>query len=129
MYCCHSQIDPLGFSLENYGWFGRYRTRAGRRPIDASAKLPDGTEFRGPAGLKKVIVEKRINELTRQITQKMLSYALGRQLEYYDEPAVRRIIRSLEQHDYRMQTLIHEIVRSYPFRYKKDPTPTKSSSQ
>lgn len=118
-YACHSQIDPLGFSLENYDWFGRFKVHTGRRAIDASGKLPDGTEFTGAAGLKQVIVNKRIDDLTRQITRKLLSYALGRQLEYYDEAAVRKIARAVEQDGYRMQTLIYRIVESYPFRYKQ----------
>lgn len=118
-YACHSQIDPLGFSLENYDWFGRFKTRARRRPIDATGQLPDGTKFTGPAGLKKVILEKRLDDLTRQLTQKMLAYALGRQLEYYDELAVRQIIARLTSDQYRFRTLIHAIVQSYPFRYKK----------
>ena len=118
-YACHSQIDPLGFSLANYDWFGRFKARSRRRMIDASGQLPDGTEFSGPAGLKKIIVEKRMSDLTRQITRKMLSYALGRQLEYYDESAVRKIIAAVETDGHRFQTLVHEIVESYPFRYKK----------
>ena len=119
-YACHSQIDPLGFSLENYDWFGRFKTRSRRRPVDATGQFPDGTKFTGPAGLKKVIVEKRLDDLTRQLTQKMLAYALGRQLEYYDELAVRQIISRLTSDQYRFRTLIHAIVQSYPFRYKKN---------
>ena len=119
-YACHSQIDPLGFSLENYDWFGRFKTRHRRREVDATGQLPDGTKFTGPAGLKKVIVEKRMDDLTRQLTQKMLAYALGRQLEYYDELAIRKIITSVEDDAHRFRTLIHAIVQSYPFRYKKN---------
>ena len=117
---CHSKIDPLGFSLENFDLFGRWREKYRGRPIDARGRLPDGTEFTGPVGLKKIIVEQRIGDLARQVTRKMLSYALGRQLEYYDETAVRKIVRVLEQNDYGFQTLIDEIVRSYPFQYKKN---------
>ena len=119
-YACHSQIDPLGFSLENYDWFGRFKKRHRRRQIDATGQLPDGTKFTGPAGLKKVVVEKRMDDLTRQLTQKMLAYALGRQLEYYDELAVRQIIARLTSDQHRFRTLIHAIVQSYPFRYKKN---------
>ena len=120
-YACHSQIDPLGFSLERFDWFGR--TRKGRRgkPVDDRGKLPDGTEFKGPAGLKQVIVEQRMPDLVRQLSRKMLSYALGRQLEYYDEPAVRKIIQAVGDEDYRFHALVYAIVESYPFRYKKNP--------
>ena len=119
-YACHSQMDPLGFSLENFDWFGRYRTRRGRGRIDSTGKLPNGTEFTGLAGLKQVVVEQRKDDLTRQLTQKLLSYALGRQLEYYDEPAIRTILKAASDDDARMQKLIHEIVKSYPFQYKKN---------
>ncbi|MCZ6792828.1 MAG: DUF1592 domain-containing protein, partial [Planctomycetota bacterium] len=117
---CHQEIDPLGFSLENFGRFGRWRTSIRGRPIDAKGRLPDGTEFEGPVGLKKIIVERRMPDLVRQISRKMLSYALGRQLEYYDEPAVRKIVRTLEENDYRFGTLIDEVVTSYPFQFKKN---------
>ena len=124
---CHSHIDPLGFGLENFDWFGRWRTdyrgrRRGseKRPIDARGQLPDGTEFNGPAELKKVIVEKRLTDLGRQVTRKMLAYALGRQLEYYDEATVLKIIAAAEPDDYRFHTLIREIIHSYPFQYKKN---------
>ncbi len=118
-YACHSQMDPLGFSLEQFDWFGRYRSRQGRRRIDAKGELPNGTEFVGLAGLKQVIVEQRDEDLLRQVSQKMLSYALGRQLEYYDEPAIRKIVRLAKTDQMRMQTIITEIVNSYPFRFKK----------
>jgi len=120
-YSCHRQIDPLGFSLANYDWFGRFKERADGRPIDARGRLPDGSTFSGPAGLKGVIIDKRMNDLTRQISRKMLSYAVGRQLEYYDELAVRKIILAVEKDGYRLRTLIHKVVQSYPFRYKQHP--------
>ena len=119
-YACHSQMDPLGFSLEQYDWFGRYRSRRGRRRIDARGELPNGTEFAGLAGLKQVVVEQRSHDLVRQVSQKMLAYALGRQLEYYDEPAIRKIVARAVDEEMRMQTIIREVVTSYPFRYKKN---------
>ena len=123
-YACHSEMDPLGFSLENFDWFGRYRTRRGRGRINSKGKLPSGTEFAGLSGLKKVVIEERRDDLIRQVTQKLLSYGLGRQLEYYDEPAIRKILAQVDQTegsggDATMQKLIHEIVKSYPFQYKK----------
>ena len=119
-YGCHSQIDPLGFSLESFDWFGRWRTQRRGRPVDARGKLPNGTEFTGPAGLKQVIVQQRMPHLVRQLAQKMLSYALGRQLEYYDEPAVRRIIQTTQNDDFRFRALMYAIVDSYPFQFKKN---------
>ena len=118
-YACHSQIDPLGFSLENYDWFGRWRGNRRRKKADVRGALPNGTEFEGLPGLKKVVVEQRLDDLLRQISSKMLAYALGRQLEYYDEPAIRSIMATVKQDDYRFHTMIREIVASYPFQYKK----------
>jgi len=151
---CHSKIDPIGFGLENFDYFGRwrdsyhFRTRVETeeeadeirivddtnvfsekryyknvyREINAVGGLPDGTAFDGPAGLKEALLETRHDDLVRQVVSKMLTYALGRQLEYYDESAVRAIITALEADDYRFQTLLQEIVASYPFLYKKNPT-------
>jgi hypothetical protein len=117
---CHCEMDPLGFSLENYDWFGRWRTKSRGRTIDAKGKLPSGTEFEGPVGLRKVILAEKLDDLARQVIRKMLSYALGRQLEYYDEPAVRKILATFEKDGYRMQTLVHEVVKSYPFQFRKN---------
>ena len=86
------------------------------RVIAADGALPDGTSFAGPTGLKRALLETRHEDLVRQMVWKMLAYALGRQLEYYDEPAVRTIIAALEADGYRFQTLLQEIVASYPFR-------------
>ncbi|MCP4775713.1 MAG: DUF1588 domain-containing protein, partial [Planctomycetaceae bacterium] len=81
---CHQEMDPIGFSLENYDNFGRYRTRQFGMKIDARGQLPDGTQFEGSEQLKNVLVSQRLPNLTRQVSEKMLTYALGRQLEYYD---------------------------------------------
>ncbi len=150
---CHSQIDPIGFGLENFDYFGRwrdsyhFRTRveteaeadevrvvddtnvfAEKRyyknihtPIAADGTLPSGTTFNGPAGLKRVLLDERHDDLVRQTVSKTLAYALGRQLEYYDEPAVRQIIAVLENDGFRFQTLLRAVVVSYPFQYKKHP--------
>jgi len=109
---CHEQIDPLGFGLENFEKFGRYR-----RVRDNGGQLPGGEPFRGPAGLKRVILETRYNDVRRQFARKLLSYALGRQLEYFDERAVLRILERLEAHDNRLRHLVHGVVLSRPFRY------------
>ena len=118
---CHREMDPLGFSLENYDWFGRWRTKSRGRTIDAKGKLPSGTEFEGPVGLREVILAEKLDDLARQVIRKMLSYGLGRQLEYYDEPAVRKILVTFKKDGYRMQTLVREVVTSYPFQFRKNP--------
>ena len=120
-YSCHREMDPLGFSLENYDWFGRWRSKSRGRPIDSKGLLPSGTEFEGPIGLRKVIVGEKLDDLARQVTRKMLSYALGRQLEYYDVPAVREILAAFKSDNYRLQTLLSEICSSYPFNFRKNP--------
>ena len=90
---CHAQMDPLGFALENFDAVGRWRTMSeGNTPIDASGALPDGTKFDGPAELRQLLASRR-DEFVRTVIEKMLVYALGRGLEYYDMPTVRRIQR------------------------------------
>ena len=90
------------------------------KPITGEATLPDGTGFSGPAGLRRVLLEKHRDDIGRQIASKMLAYALGRQLEYYDEPALNEIMNKVRTDDYRLGTLVASIVDSYPFRYKME---------
>ena len=116
---CHQEMDPLGFSLENYDNFGRWRTRRHGERIDPSGKLPDGTVFQGASGLKEIIVTQRLDDLTRQLAEKMLTYALGRQLEYFDEAAIRNIVVATKDDNYRFRTLVKEIIHSYPFQFKR----------
>ena len=119
---CHTQIDPFGFSLENFDYFGRWRDFYGRRQaIDNTAQITSGATFAGPAGLKEFLLTSRHEELVRQTSSKLLAYALGRQIDYYDEPALRKIETALEKNDYRFQTLLLEVVNSYPFQYRKNP--------
>ena len=84
-------------------------------------RYSDGEGFEGPVGLKETLLRDRHPDLVRQVVTKMLAYSLGRQLEYYDEPAIREIMGSLEEDDYKFQTLIQKVVASYPFQYKKNP--------
>jgi len=118
---CHSRMDPLGFALENYDGVGKWRDKDSGNPIDASGKLPDGTTFVGPAGLKKILSTKDRDEFISTATEKLLLYALGRGLEYYDEPAVRAISRQAAKDDYRMSALIAAIVKSTPFEMRRTP--------
>ncbi len=118
---CHQEMDPIGFSLENYDNFGRYRTRQFGMKIDARGQLPDGTQFEGSEQLKNVLVSQRLPNLTRQVSEKMLTYALGRQLEYYDEQAIRTIVMKTTEDDYRFQTLIKSVINSQPFLYRQLP--------
>ena len=117
---CHARMDPLGFALENFDAVGKWRTTsgAGNAPIDASGVLPDGTKFEGPAGLRKVLLS-HPDQFVDTVTEKLLTYALGRGLEYYDMPAVRKIVRDSASKDYRWSSLILEVVKSTPFQMRR----------
>jgi mono/diheme cytochrome c family protein len=116
---CHSRMDPLGFALENFDAVGRWRTTLdGATKIDASGTLPDGTAFDGPAALREALLDRR-DDFVRTLTEKLLTYALGRGVEYYDFPAVRRILRATAGDEYRWSGLILELVRSVPFQMRQ----------
>ena len=118
---CHRRMDPLGFALENYDGVGKWRVKDVGVVIDASAKLPDGTEFTGPAGLKQALLNGHRDEYLQTVTEKLLMYALGRGLEYYDKPAVRAIVREAAGDNYRLSSLITAIVTSTPFQMIRTP--------
>ena len=118
---CHAIMDPVGLSLENLDAIGRWRTLTdGFEPIDASGSLPDGTTFEGVAGLQQAILS-RSDQFVRALTEKLLTYALGRAMEYYDAPAVREVERNAASDDYRFSSLIFGIVRSTPFQMRRAP--------
>ena len=116
---CHAPMDPLGFALENYDAIGLWRaaSEAGR-PIDASATMPSGEAFEGPAGLRRVLLS-RGDDFAAAVTEKLLAYALGRGLEYTDRPAVRRILRDAATDDYRWSSIVLGIVESTPFQWRR----------
>jgi hypothetical protein len=116
---CHQRMDPLGFGLENFDPIGRWRDKVGDQAVDASGVLPGGQKFDGPEQLRSVLLGRK-EEVVRNVTQKMLAYALGRGLEYYDAPTVNRIVRALAKEDYRSSVLITEIVKSFPFGYRRN---------
>jgi hypothetical protein len=111
---CHVRMDPLGFALENFDGLGKWRTTSDGGEIDAAASLPDGTAFEGVAGLRKLLISHR-DEFVRTLTEKLLSYALGRGLEYFDLPTIRQIARDAGPRDHRWSALVLGIVRSTPF--------------
>lgn len=116
---CHARMDPIGFALENYDGTGRWRTEDAGVPIDASGKLPDGTQFQGPAGLSRLLLEKYREDFVRTATEKLLTYALGRGVEYYDNPAVRAIMRQAARDGYRVSSLVLAVVKSTPFQIRR----------
>jgi hypothetical protein len=124
---CHSRIDPLGFGLENYDVLGRWRTTDAGLPIDAKGELPDGTKFDGPEQLKAVLLSRK-DVFIRNLTRKMLGYALGRGLQLEDSCTVDQIMARLKETDYSARTLVEEIVLSVPFRYQAGARPASLSA-
>jgi len=122
---CHSRIDPLGFALENYDVLGRWRTQADGAPVDAKGELTDGTRFDGAEELKTVLLSRK-DLFIRNLTVKMLGYALGRGLRLEDSCTVDQIVARLKANDYKARTLIEEIVLSVPFRYQAGGAPPVS---
>jgi hypothetical protein len=114
---CHSRIDPLGFALENYDALGQWRTDEAGKPIDNTGELPDGTKFKGPDELKKVLLQRK-DLFIRNLASRMLGYALGHGLTRTDSCAVDSIVAQLAAEGYKSQSLIEAIVMSPSFRYQ-----------
>ncbi|GJM29326.1 MAG: hypothetical protein DHS20C17_19610 [Cyclobacteriaceae bacterium] len=115
---CHQAMDPIGLGLENFDAIGRWRTAYGKLPIDPSGIMDTGETFEGPADLRKVLVGKRAL-FAKNFSEKMLSFALGRSLEFKDSPTVKQLQELLLTSDFNSKKFILEIAKSYPFRYKK----------
>jgi hypothetical protein len=115
---CHSRMDPLGFGLENYDAIGRWRTMDGDFSIDASGTLPDGRSFSNPAEMRAILLS-QLPQFSRTMTEKMLTYALGRGLKPYDRRTVDEIQKTLAAQDYNFQSLILQIVESLPFQARR----------
>jgi hypothetical protein len=115
---CHKLMDPVGFALENFDAVGRWRTAENGIPVDAAGGLPDGSGFTGMAGLQKALLN-RPELFVSTTTEKLLTYALGRGVEDYDEPAVRAIVRNARGDDYRFSSIVLGIVNSTPFQMRR----------
>jgi len=115
---CHARMDPLGLALENFDAIGQWRTADAGTAINASGVLLDGTTVDGPAALRRALVAQK-EQFVRTVTSKMLTYATGRGLEYYDAPAVRGIVRAAAADDYRWSSTIVALVKSAPFRMRR----------
>ncbi len=114
---CHRMMDPLGFALENFDGIGRWRETTGGSPIDSTGVLPDGTNFDGPAGLRDILLSRQ-ELFVETFTERLLTYALGRGVEQYDHPVIRKIVREAADDDYRWSSIILGIVRSTPFQMR-----------
>lgn len=124
---CHARMDPLGFSLENFDVTGKWRTRDEGGEIDASGKLPNGVVFSGPAGLKNLLLS-RPEEFVNATVTRLLTYALGRELETRDQPTIRQIMRDTEAGRYRFEDLIAAIANSVPFQMRQVQAKPKEQS-
>jgi hypothetical protein len=113
-------MDPLGFGLENFDAIGRWRDAENNHRIDPAGKLANGTSFSGPDELLKILQQDADDRFLRAVASKMLTYALGRGLEYYDRTAIDQIVSTAKKDDRRSQTLIHAIIESVPFQYRRN---------
>lgn len=119
---CHAQMDPLGFALENFDAIGRWREKDDGYPIDASAELPGGKKFNGPLELQALLLKEKRYDFVRCMAEKMLTFALGRGIEYYDRCAVDKIVKRVKNGGYRFSELVIAIVESEPFQKRKGRT-------
>jgi len=117
---CHKLMDPVGFSLENFDAVGRWRTTEEGKPVDASGGMPDGSTFTGVTGLEAAL-QARPEVFVNTLAEKLLTYGLGRGIEYYDAPAVRQVLRSGRDSRYRFSDLVVAVVNSTPFRMRTSP--------
>jgi hypothetical protein len=124
---CHARMDPLGFALENFDAIGKWRSRDEGGEIDASAELPGGAQFSGPQGLKRFLLS-HPEQFAGATVARLLTYALGRQLDLRDQPTIRRIMRETEAGGYRFADLVAAIVNSVPFRMRQAPATPKDAS-
>jgi hypothetical protein len=111
-------MDPLGFGLENFDPLGRWRTEQGGKPLDTSGVLPTGEQFKGPAELKKLLLEKRRAEFLQNLSRKALGYALGREVKRPEMVVVRDCVQALEKGEFRASSLLEAVVLSYPFSHR-----------
>ena len=120
---CHRLMDPLGLALENFNAIGEWRTmNTDQTPIDASGQLPNGTQFSGPAQLREALWNDR-EQFARTFIQSMLTYGLGRGLEYYDMPAVRKVMSESVRDNYSLSSIVMNVVESQPFQMRRSTTP------
>jgi hypothetical protein len=125
---CHRIMDPLGLSLENFDAVGNWRTTDGGKPIDPADTLADGTKVNGPVSLREAIL-RRPDMFVGMLTEKLLTYALGRGLDYYDMPAVRKIQRDAAAQDNRFSSIVLGIVNSVPFQMRAAPAASAVSAK
>jgi len=125
---CHAQMDPIGFAFEHYDAVGHWRDAEGGLPIEAASLLPDGTLLDGIDGVKQLLLSDP-ERFVGAVTEKLLMYALGRNVQYYDKPAVRKIVRAAAEDDYTFAALVRGIVKSVPFRMRQAPAADEAPTE
>jgi hypothetical protein len=116
-------MDPIGFAMENFDAIGRWRDQDAGNPIDASGAFPGGEKFDGMAGLKAALLS-HPEEFVSTITEKLMMYAIGRNVQYYDRPAIRAIIKQAARNNYTFASLVRGVVESAPFQMRETPAAT-----
>jgi hypothetical protein len=114
---CHARMDPWGFALENFDGIGKWREQENYENLDTTSVLLDGTKIDGPAGVRRVL-QARSDQFVDTVSEKLMVYGLGRPVEYYDRPALRKITREAAAHDSRWSSVILGIVNSMPFQFQ-----------
>jgi len=125
---CHARMDPIGFAMENFDAIGRWRDRDADKPIDASGAFPDGVKFDGMAGLKATLLSQP-EEFVSTVAEKLLMYAVGRNVQYYDQPTVRAIVRESARNNYSFTSLVLGVVASTPFQMREAQAVSQSSKR
>jgi hypothetical protein len=115
---CHARMDPIGFAMENFDAVGRWRERDGQQPIDATGVFPEGTKFEGIPGLKQELL-RHPEQFVGTVTERLLMYAIGRNLQYYDAPTVRTVMRDAAPANHTLASLLIGIVKSRPFQMRE----------
>jgi hypothetical protein len=119
---CHATMDPIGFALENFDAIGRWRDTDAGVPVDTSGVFPGGASFEGVDGLKRVLLSKP-EQFVGAMTEKLLMFATGRNVQYFDRPAIRGIVRDAAGDDYTFASLVLGVVRSAPFQMRMKSSP------
>ena len=116
---CHARMDPIGLGLENFDALGRYRTKENGKPIDAGGELLTGEKFSDVAQLKRILADGRRDDFYRCLSEKLLTYAIGRGVEYYDAITIDLLVERLKRNDGKLRELIMGIIESAPFQQRR----------
>jgi hypothetical protein len=128
-FSCHATVEPYGLALENFDPVGRWRTiNENGEPVDASTELVNGTKFVGPSGLRNIVLKNK-DQFVQTATNRLLTYALGRGLDYYDMPTIRKIVKDSAASNYNFSTLVVNVVKSMPFQMRKAPKPEEITAK